>query len=67
MREYDKIDKMNLKWIGGGGLKMLKTGRLKPSVTGGGAVEKILGVLSLVVNAGSTTRSKSLSPSTVHL
>lgn len=47
---------------------MLKSGGLKPTVTGGGAVEEILGVLPLVMNAGGTTaRSKSLSSSTVHL
>lgn len=46
---------------------MLKAGRLEPSVTGGGAVEEVIRVLTVVVDAGSTTRSKSLSPSPVHL
>lgn len=47
---------------------MLKSSGLKPTVSGGGAVEEILRVLPLVMNAGSTTaRSKSLSSSTVHL
>lgn len=44
---------------------MLKSSRLKPSVSGGSAVEKIFGILPLVVNAGGT-RSKSLSSSAVH-
>lgn len=47
---------------------MLKSSGLKPTVSGGSAVEEIFGVLPLVMNAGSTTgRSKSLSSSTVHL
>lgn len=38
---------------------MLKSGGLKLAVTGGGAVEEILKVFLLVMNAGNTTaRSK---------
>ncbi|KAJ1376362.1 integral membrane protein [Sesbania bispinosa] len=50
----------------GGGLEVLKAGRLEPPVAGGGAVEKVIGVLTLVVHPR-RTRSQPLSPCTVHL
>jgi hypothetical protein len=47
---------------------MLKSGGLKPMVTGGAAVKKILGLLPLVMNTCSTTAiSKLLPSSTIHL